>query len=875
MSKSISYSNHNISTTQDHSNALSAFLNTSKIFKTKKVKIVSLSSTPNALNQKNFNSFCCATINNTFSNERGKERKKSSIPMSLSGKSSKRYFSISQGHPYFSKSFYKKYIINKSNKGNFINYLEPKDNKYIGIDLNLVSNSSRRKTSDNKIFPRDEINIKNFNNNDIYDENILSPRKNENDSNRIKDNSYLYEDENEEKKINKKESSCNINKKIELNSSTSSHIRQNSHLENASMNQSTPVSSFHPYEADSSPTNYIKSYSNINNLTYLTNNNSKKYNNKNDEEDEKRSISHFGFNHSEFTCLNNSNKISEKEDERRIGDKLDKINKIKRNKNNRKKKKNEILIKDNNYNTENININDSYLNINTYKNNENIALHNTIEEKEEEYLNSITNKLKISKEKKENLEEMIKNSKDQDTIYHLKKTEENEKDELEKEEIRLIKELEKEKEMNRKEEERINYLKKENEDKELKKKEIKEIKNKIKKEQILRKNLEKKSKLLEMKLKKDENKDIYEEDNKNKNIEIKDTNFMNNVNQVTFNVPKSTINAKLNFNYYSGINNENEKAENFENKVFMNPINFINLKEEKNNLKEEKSTSYFYDYGSNTIVNTGILNGTSSNKNKGKLNSDNNKIENQNFIIKNNDSNNNIYKNNPEKQFQFEIKPSEESKKKYNNITFTSFNFGLIQNNNSNNKRKMIKKSLMNDNINIMKENYELNFQKTSNSKNTLEHPKEIKEKTMTKDASTQYYQEILNKNNKSNLFLRNYMTSLGNNNNFLKTEFKTEFLSKTKSILFDLDSFKTNYTINNIPHHNNIERNKGTIWNEYSMKNNSNISKIGKTEETNGFFSINRQSKNKFNRKINSFVFPANPFDSVNKAREYYFFNN
>ena len=46
-------------------------------------------------------------------------------------------------------------------------------------------------------------------------------------------------------------------KKIELNSSVSSHIRQNSNLENASVNQSTPVTSFHLKEADSSPTNYI------------------------------------------------------------------------------------------------------------------------------------------------------------------------------------------------------------------------------------------------------------------------------------------------------------------------------------------------------------------------------------------------------------------------------------------------------------------------------------------------------------------------------------------------------------------------------------------------------------------------------------------
>ena len=878
MSKSISYSNHNIST-QEQSNALSAFFNTSKIFKSKKAKMISLNSTPNTLNNKNLNSFCYATINNTFSNEKGKEKKKNTIPMSLSGKSSKRYFSVSQGYPNFSKSFNKKYSIEKRNKGNYINYLEPKNNKYKGIDLNLVSNSSRRKTEHKKIFQRDKINIKAINNNDKDDENFLSPRENENDSLKNKDNSFIYEDDNEEKKNNDKASSLNVNKKIELNSSTSSQIRQNSHLENASVNQSTPVSSYHPYEADSSPTNYIKSYSNINNLTYLTNNNSKKCNNKNEDEDEKRSVSHFGFNQSEFTCLNNSNKISEKEDERRIGEKLEKLSKIRKNKNNKKKKRNENISNDNIINNENININDSYFNINTNKNNENIGLQNTIEEKDEEYLNSLNNKLVISKEKeKEALEEMVKNSKDQDTIYHMKKTEENEKEEMEKEEVKLRKELEKEKELNKREEEKIFYLKKENEEKELKKKEIKEIKNKIKKEQIYRENLEKKSKLLQMKLKNEEIKNLCKEENKkstNKNIDIKNTNFMNNVNQVTFNAPKSTINAKLNFNYYSGITNENEKKENFENKIYMNPMDFINIKEESNNLKEIRSSSYFYDYGPNTIIRTGIFNGTAFNTNKVQPNNNNIKIEKQNFLIKSNKNNDIASKNKAEKQFQIEIKASEENNKKNNNITFTSFNFGLIPNSNSNNKRKILKKSLMDNNINIMKENLELNCQNSSNYKNNLENQNEINEKTMTKEASTQYYQDILNKNNKSNLFLRNYMTSLGNSNsNFLKTEFKSEFLNKTKSILFDSEPFKTNFQINNIPHHNNIGRNKGTIWKEYSMNNNR-FSKMRKSEESYKLYSINGTNKNKFNRKISSFVFPANPFDSVNKAREYYFFNN
>jgi hypothetical protein len=133
-----------------------------------------------------------------------------------------------------------------------------------------------------------------------------------------------------------------------------------------------------------------------------------------------------------------------------------------------------------------------------------------------------------------------------------------------------INESEEEKEKSKKEEERIRYLNKEKEENDLKIEKIKEIKNLIKKEQIYRKNLEKKAELLEMKLKNEEIKNIYGDENDvNKNIELKNTNFMNNVNQVTFNVPKSTINAKLNFNYFSGTINDIEKEDK---RVFVSPI---------------------------------------------------------------------------------------------------------------------------------------------------------------------------------------------------------------------------------------------------------------------------------------------------------------
>ena len=876
MSKNNSYSKNNISLTQEY-NAFPSF-NVSKTHKMedkKSSKIMSLNSTPNTLNNKNYHSLYCSSIYNTFSNEREKERKKKSIPMSLSGKSSKKYFSISQGYPNLSKSFNKKYRINKKNK-TYINYLETKNNKYIGIDLNLVSNSSRRKTENNEKFLRDKIKIKIINSN--KGENLVSPKKNKTDIKENKDEYYIYENENEEKKDNDKISNQENIKKFELNSSTPSHLKQNSHLENASVNQSTPVISFHAYEADSSPTNYIRSYSNINNMTFLTNNNGKK--NKNNEDDEKKSISQFFLNQSEFTYSNNSNKKSEKEEEKKV---MEKINMKSKNKNYKKKKR-----KDNYFNVEDININDFYFN---NKENEKNCFQNTIEEKEEEYLNSINNKLKISKGK-ETLEELMKNSEEQDTIYQPKKQEEN-NNEMEKEEIKLIKELEEEKEKSKKEEERIRYLNKEKEENDLKIEKIKEIKNLIKKEQIYRKNLEKKAELLEMKLKNEEIKNIYGDENDvNRNIELKNTNFMNNVNQVTFNVPKSTINAKLNFNYFSGTINDIEKEDK---RVFVSPINYNNSEKEKSVLKKENSnSSYFYDYGSNSIINSGIFNGISINANK----KDNNKLERHNFTVQK--SYNKIFqKNNPEKQFQIEIKPKEINKNKNNENIFTSFNFELINNNNnSNNKKTITKESFINNNINLMKENNDQNYQISFCNKNTLEYQKETKDKTITKDASTQYYQNILDKNNKNSSLLKNYITSTGKDNH-LKAEFKTEFLNKTKNILFDFEEFKSNYKIinkeksnrsilninniprieakkkinmiNKIPHHNKIGRNKDKIWNEYSI-NNCNNSKFGTTEESFGLYTIN---KNKFNRKPNSFVFPANPFDSVNKAREYFFFND
>ena len=707
MKKSFSYSSNNTSLIHAKDNIQSIYYNISnkKDELYKKIKKRNLSSTPNITNKRIKKNYY---TNKTYSNKKENNSKINNIKISSSGKSNKRFFSISY------------------NNNNYMHYLEPKNNKYIGIDLNLISNSSNRKNENTKSFFKDK---EEFKINEII--NFIELKKNE-DEKIIQKNSLVNEDDkdnnndinddifiknNEEKNILEKN-----NKKYELNSSISSNIGQNSNLKNISIGQSTPVSSFHPYEADSSPTNYIKSYTNINNLTYLTNNNSKKINNKNEEDEEKKSMSTLNINNqSEFTYINNSNKKSEKEEEKRISEKLEKIHKLR--KNNKKKKKKFIINNNNSYNNNNSNKENIFIN------NDKICSRNIIEEKEEEYLNSLNNKLIISKE--------------------------NENDELEKEEILLREKLKKEKEK-----------------KELKEK---ERKDRIKEEKKYETNLENNKNLLEEQQKK--KKVEGKKRNKNNIIEIKDTNFMNNINQITYNNQKSSINTKLNFNYFSPINPFNNNENKYDKKDFtINLMNLINLKEPKSIIKN--TTSYFYI--------------------------------------------------NPERQSQFGIISKEEKNiKKIENNKPTSFNFNFIS---QNNKRKILKQSLINENINIIPKN-------DNNNINTFE----------------QIY--LNNKNN--NIFYRNYTTSLGNDN-----------LNKTKNILFQTLNKEINNTnmniINNIPHHNTIGRNKGTIWNEYTLNSKNSSYRFS-----------NEYSKNKFNRKTNSFVLPANPFDSINKAKEYFFFNN
>ena len=870
MSKYVANSINNIYISKGHFNPLAVYYYTSKICnkeefqRNKKNETISLNSTPNIISKKNI-LYSSVTFNNTYSNENKKEAKKNTLVSSLSGSGSmsKKILSVSQGYPKLSKSFNKKYKNNKNNESSYINYLKPKDNKYKGIDLNLISNSSHRKNENNIAYFRDKIILKKINNKDKNEEekNIDLKSNEEKD----KKNEDTIEDKNNFDKIDiDKDSDIKNNNRMELNSSITS--KQNSKIENISINQSTPVSNFHPYEADSSPTNYIKSYSNMNNLTFLTNNNNKK-DNKNEEE-EKSSISHIKLNQSEFTYFNYSNKISEKEEEKIIIDKLEKINKNKKEKNNNRKKKG---INKENYNKGYNNNNYEYP-----------LSRNKIEEKEEEYINSLNNKLQISKEKENNINE-IKDSKDQDSILYNKKTEGNENERNENIEMELSNESIKEKSIKDKsniKEENIKSLKKEEKEKE------NELEKKEEKEKI--DNLEFKDELFEIKNKNEEIKNGKE---KVKNrIKIKDTNFINNVNQIAFNDPKYTINAKLNFNYYS-VNNckegNNNKTENKEiNQINDNNINLANELKEKYSL--------FYDYGTNTTIHTSFQRKSINNKYK-YFNDDLGGLEEkkENYNIK--EAKNKIK---PEMQFQMKIAKKEE--KKENRNTLSSFNFGIIKRANSYCKKKIIRKCLIND---INKENTNINTNERINElnpyKNNIINKKDLNEKKL-KDSSTQYSKEIFDKNNNSYLPIKDYIKN-SEYVNYSKNKLKNEFIKR--NILFDFEGFKKNYElinkqteyfnkedkklknepitskieiknkkINNFPHHNKKGRNKWTLSNEYSLNNinNNSRTKIGHNQ---GFFSIDKT--NKFNRKLNSSVLPANPFDSINKAREYFFFNN
>ena len=98
----------------------------------------------------------------------------------------------------------------------------------------------------------------------------------------------------------------------------------------------------------------------------------------------------------------------------------------------------------------------------------------------------------------------------------------------------------------------------------------------------------------------------------------------------------------------------------------------------------------------------------------------------------------------------------------------------------------------------------------------------------------------------------------------------------KTKKKYIDLSNIINNKQkmYNKIPHHIKNERNKQGLWADFSKSYNT----MGMRDQSSSFYTMNnsnKYNKYKFNRKICTSVLPANPFDKVNKAREFFFFND
>ena len=341
-------------------------------------------------------------------------------------------------------------------------------------------------------------------------------------------------------------------------------------------------------------------------------------------------------------------------------------------------------------------------------------------------------------------------------------------------------------------------------------------------------------------------------------------NHNKSIRSFSFNINRS-LNKKT-----KGINKEikeekiiNKKQEDNNSKI--DDI-LAKFKNKSNNIKQNNSTLYQIDdiYNNKNIENktiaydnskirrssiNNIFRKNKNNKNSLDFNNDNNNniknINNNNNNNDNNDNNNNIKNNNIIKSF---LNNSNYYKSKFNSI----FDYG--------NPNK-----------------------KANNNTIFYDIEPEITENNMKKNKA------IIMKNKFFSLGLENYSI---NNNNYKNIENDGFFNLKSK-ILND-DIIKTNKkTYGKIPHHSNRNENKkdnlnetknGNLWiKDFSFNNNITL---GNTEQSSGYLmnsssmntinNNNSRSKIAFKKKNNSsLICPANPFDTVNEAKEYFFFND
>jgi len=562
-----------------------------------------------------------------------------------------------------------------------------------------------------------------------------------------------------------------INKKEELNS-TISNIKPISHIDNNSLNQinpSTPVSSFQMYEADSSPTNYIKSNSNINsnNLTFLTNNNNNsKKNGKNyikfikiaKDQSEGYSI-HSDLNQSDFTYTNtnisnnkgiygqNINLNSIKEEEKRITEKLEKNHKLRKNKNNNLETdeinatQNTIEEKDEEYEIiEKIN---SILNTEKKPKNKNAdypqqSLDTIFQESEllsdtkkildkrsNRYIKFVNNKTgnekkKINEEEKQ-LELDLENENEKEEkeimerIEKLRKEKEK-KEKFDLEEKKLRKKLEEEKRKKRLEEERIKNLKMEEEEKMKKilEKEDEKIKIVKKEGELKKKELEK----IKEELKKEEQQrkslekkaDLLEIKIRNKKLgeKYKTDNMINDSIGIDFKSTYSHTNTKLYYDYSSipnSVENINKGDLNNKNNTDVNKTYIYN---KINSAKSNKK--YISDRLNSSCYNYSY--GTTPNIDK--------EIYNSHLITRNDDNsiiNNNYKSNDEEKQYESskidDFPPKNKEKKIIYNNSFcrsnslTQFRMEIISDNKMKNHNKNYSFSSFNFKINNNKDSFQ------------------------------------------------------------------------------------------------------------------------------------------------------------------------
>ena len=781
--------------------------------------------------------------------------------------------------------------------------------------LNLKSINNNNNSNNNLIF------IENNNNNNNSKNNIINSSYKKN--NKIKDISKLKPKiENiPPKKMKIKEDTQLLN-----NSNSNGPI---SHMDNNSfqpISQSTPMRSIqmHPYEAESSPTNYIKSISYINTISYKNNNNNAKYING------KNGLNHITINksisdgfslhsinkskddedHEHFISNSNLSKDinKDKEEEKRITEKLEKIHNMK-NAYKKQQLRNEIInasqftitekdeesdleiqkksiesgfISETKKILEKSNINREICDSEreTIENEHRLEKLRMQKMKEEEFeRNEMINRIKKEqeeieeKEKKERLEILKKEQKMKEEQI-LKEIEKQRDIELEEKKLKL--KLEEEKIRKKFEQEKLEkYLKEDAErqkqkieienkkliiqkENDIKMKQLQEMKEKLEKEKQLRMNIEKQSKLLEQKFKDEiENNKKIENIDKINNIYSINNNTDNNINKIDNNIDNN-IDKNININTNKNINNNLDKLNNINNINEKNNenldyvINFNNNNgttrynkkyitgglltdfSSSNNNKNNKSDNFNYNYGKNKDINT-----INSNENNNTVKSVVNKLQsmkdsylNKEFLQTSNIKNTSYIDNN-------------------DTVTKNITSYPSLRN--SNKKLNIYQKNIITRNTELNRSNSQTGFQIEITSQKEKKNNFNKSFSSFSFNIEKSPDKKINNEINKENKEEKIINTNQEENNSKVD-----DIFSKFKASLKKMTQNNSPQCKNDDIHNNKIIDNKNII-NNNSKINKSYINDIYQTNKNNKNSKDLNNNKNKKNKNINSFLNNSN----------------